>query len=73
VSVRLTTQDSVTGKVALYDSTTDLAFGPIFDDEYVAEAFLEHLETIGERDPRVIPAVQLAELAREFMVEYTAA
>jgi hypothetical protein len=73
MSVRLTTSESVTSKVALYDSTTGLAFGPIFETEDDASAFLDHLETIGERDARVIPAMELRELAREFLDERDAA
>lgn len=63
MSVRVT---SVEGKVALFDSTDGLAFGPVFEDDDEAEAFLEHLEQIGERDPRTIPAVELAQLHREW-------
>lgn len=66
MSVRVTSTD---GKAALYDSTSDVAFGPVFDTDDDARAFLEHLEEIGERDPRVIPAAELAELAREFLDE----
>lgn len=73
MSVRLTTCDGVTNKVALYDSTSDIAFGPLFETEDDAQDFLDHLEAIGERDPRVIPTVQLAELAREFLDEREAA
>jgi hypothetical protein len=54
-------------KTALYDSVTGLAFGPVFDDPDDADAFLEHLVEIGERDPRVIPDGILAELAAEFL------
>lgn len=57
------------GKVALFDSTSGLAFGPVFDTELEAEEFLEHLTSIGERDPRVIPGVDLAKLAHEFIEE----
>lgn len=67
MSVRLTTCEGVTTKVALYDSTSDTAFGPVFENEDEANAFLDHLEEIGERDPRVIPGAELAEMAREFL------
>lgn len=73
MSVRLTTSAGVTSHVALYDSTTGLAFGPLFDTEDDADDFLTHLEKIGERDPRVIAAAELAELAREFLEERDAA
>lgn len=66
VSVRTTMTE---GTTALYDSTTGVAFGPVFDSEADAVSFLEHLTEIGERDPRVIPAAELAELAREFLQE----
>jgi hypothetical protein len=69
VSTRVT---GVEGKAALYDSTSGLAFGPVFDDVPTANAFLDHLEEIGERDPRVIPAAELAELAHEFLEEWDA-
>lgn len=69
MSVRLTTCEGITSKVALYDSTSGLAFGPLFDTEDEADDFLTHLETIGERDPRVIPAAELADLAQEFLAE----
>lgn len=43
MSVRTTTHEGVTTKVALYDSTSDLAFGPLFDSEEDAEDFLAWL------------------------------
>jgi hypothetical protein len=72
MSVRVTTHDGITGKAALYDSTSDLAFGPIFDNGDDAEAFLDHLSAIGERDARCIPSMQLAELKREWEQELEA-
>lgn len=72
MSVRITTYEGVIAKVALYDSTSDTAFGPVFEEEDSANAFLDHLEEIGERDPRVIPAVELAALAQEFLEEWGA-
>lgn len=54
---------------ALYDSVTGLAFGPVFDKRADAEEFLDHLDQIGERDPRVIPAVELAQLHDEWEKE----
>jgi len=46
--------------------TADVAFGPMFSSIDEAEDFLAHLESIGERDPRIIPAVELAELHSEW-------
>lgn len=63
MSVRVT---AVTGKAALYDSVTGVAFGPVFDSHDDANQFLEHLLQIGERDPRVIPAADLAQLKAEW-------
>lgn len=60
---------AVEGVTALYDSTTGLAFGPVFETADAASEFLEHLGRIGERDPRVIPAFELEVLAREFLSE----
>lgn len=66
MSVRVTTSGGVTEHVALYDSGTGLAFGPIFDTEDDAGNFLAHLDEIGERDPRIIPAGDLAALHAEW-------
>ena len=38
MSVRVTTTE---GRAALYDSVTDVAFGPVFDSDEDAEEFLE--------------------------------
>lgn len=73
MSVRLTTRDGITSNVALYDSVTGIAFGPLFESEDDADDFLTHLETIGERDPRIIAAAELCELAREFLDDRDAA
>lgn len=66
MSVRVT---SVEGKVALFDSTTGLAFGPVFASDDEAEEFLEHLRQIGTADPRHIPSLHLAELHQEWEAE----
>ena len=66
MSVRTTTYDGITNAVALYDSTSGLAFGPLFDNAGDAQDFLDHLEHIGERDPRLIPAHELSELKYEW-------
>lgn len=50
----------------LYCNTEDIAFGPVFDSEYDATDFLEHLRDIGERDPRSIPSLELAQLKFEW-------
>ncbi len=53
MSVRITD----TRNVALYDSVTGIAFGPIFDTSDDAEAFLLFLEAIGDGDARkLLPA-----------------
>lgn len=70
MSVRITTQER---KVALFDSTNGLAFGPVFETEDDAEEFLEHLTEIGERDPRFIPAAELAAIAYDWEQEREAA
>lgn len=65
MSVRITG----TYEVALYDSTTGVAFGPTFESEDDAIEFLDHLKEIGERDPRVIPVGELIALAAEWKAE----
>lgn len=69
MSVRTTTFDGVAGRVALYCSTDGIAFGPVFEHESDARDFLDHLEEIGERDPRDIPALELAQLHDEWQKE----
>ena len=54
----------------LYDDTTGLAFGPTFSSQYDAERFLEDLREVGVRDPRVIPALELARLKDEWEKDY---
>lgn len=70
MSVRVTASED---KVALFDSVTGLAFGPVFEHLEEADGFLTFLEEIGERDPRIIPALELAELAEQFLAEREAA
>lgn len=54
MSVRITSAED---KVALFCSTTDQAFGPVFDSESDAKEFLDWLERRGDpRDPRSIHA-----------------
>lgn len=51
------------GTVALYDGTTGLAFGPIFDDRDAAEDFLTWArEDDPSRDIRMIPSEDLISL-----------
>ena len=45
--------------VALYDSVTGFAFGPVLSDEDEAEDFLEHVRADDGRDPREIPVGEL--------------
>lgn len=59
-------------KVAMYDSTSMVAFGPVFDSMEDCDEFLRHLAAIGERDPRVIPVGELAQLWREWEEERAA-
>jgi hypothetical protein len=65
------------GMAVLYDSVTDVAFGPVFfnwssdkhgDFQYaddVAEAFLDWLEV----DPRKLTPLEIADAAARFSVE----
>lgn len=62
MSVRITSP----GKAALYDSTSDIAFGPVFESNYEAAEFLEWMEAEGRDDPRVFMSHRLAELKAEF-------
>lgn len=50
----------------LYCDTTMIAFGPVFETQYEAEAFLEHLAETDGRDARIIHAAELARLADDF-------
>jgi hypothetical protein len=57
LSVRITSQENV---VAWFDSTTGYAFGPIFNEEWEANDFLEHLSAT-DRDPRMMTNAQLSQ------------
>lgn len=60
----------VTGdRHAMYDSVTGVAFGPVFDEPEDVEQFLQHLRDIGERDPRVIPSLELTQLRNEWYMD----
>lgn len=60
------------GNVALYDSTSGMAFGPIFRDEYEAEDFLAWMKyrsergDVGHEDPRVLDEGQLIHAVHRF-------
>lgn len=61
MSVRLTSGEN---KVALFDSTSGFAFGPVFDDETEAEAFLDFAERNLEGDIRGASDADLLALYR---------
>lgn len=63
MSVRTTAGE---GKVALFCSTSGVAFGPVFDTEDEAERFLEWLGARDGRDPRLIREFELVELYQTF-------
>jgi len=64
VSVRLTSQE---GTVALFDSTRDWAFGPVFKSTDQAEDFLRYLARHGYHDARDIAPNDLIELHNEWI------
>jgi hypothetical protein len=66
MGVRTTTYEGVTSKVALYDSTNDTAFGPVFDTEEEAGDFLYWLDGGGFPDPRTLLPAALRELVFKF-------
>lgn len=49
MGVRTTSSEN---KVALFDSVTGRAFGPVFDSNDDIESFLEYAETMGTEDLR---------------------
>ena len=51
MGVRITKDE---GKVALFDSVSGFAFGPVFDDEFEAEAFLAYCRNHDLPDPRAM-------------------
>jgi hypothetical protein len=68
MGVRTTTYEGVTSKVALYDSTSDTAFGPVFDTEEEAGDFLYWLDGVGVPDARAITPAALDELAFKYFL-----
>ena len=57
--------DNGRGEAAFYCSTAMWAFGPVFEDEEEARAFLAWLST----DPRKVPESELEAKYYEFCVE----
>lgn len=66
MGVRLIVGSYEGDKVAMFDSVSGFAFGPVLDDEDEAESFLAHLKTVDDRDPREIPDEELTEHLNEF-------
>lgn len=64
MGVRLTSGEK---KVALFDSTSGFAFGPVFDNDGDAEDFLRHLARNGYQDARDVAPQALVELHNEWM------
>lgn len=62
MGVRITDLETV----ALYDSTTGMAFGPTFERESEAEAFLAWLKEGDDIDARKIPVKSLVNLLERF-------
>lgn len=65
MSVRVTDRTAV----ALYCSSTGIAFGPIFDSAEDADGFLEWLAPKTFVDARSIPAKELLELREAWSME----
>lgn len=64
MGVRITGQE---GRVALYDSVSGFAFGPTFEDEDEAQAFLEWWEANGDgRDLRALSDPELEDTAATY-------
>jgi hypothetical protein len=66
VSVRLT---SAEGVVALFDSTSGWAFGPVFEDADQAEAFLKFAADCEERDVRLLANHELRSFYGAFLAQ----
>ena len=66
MGVRITSQEKV---VALFDSVTGFAFGPTFQDEESADAFLVWLRDRDGRDARSLSDREIGELHRVWWVE----
>jgi hypothetical protein len=63
MSIRITSEEH---KVALFDSTTGEAFGPVFDSEQEAEEFVDFVNERTGKDPREIDKERLLTLKGVF-------
>ena len=68
MGVRITDLETV----ALYDSVTETAFGPTFERESEAQAFLDWLREGDDIDARKIPEKSLINLLERFRREVDA-
>lgn len=50
----------------LYDSVTMTAFGPVFEDRWEAEDFLEAYDRTGTKDLRRLEAAELVEVVESW-------
>lgn len=60
------TYDGYKDKVALIDSVTETAFGPMLEDEQEADRFLTYLTENGVRDARELKDPQLNDALMRF-------
>lgn len=67
MGVRFTTQE---GKVALFDSVSGFAFGPVFDRVADASDFLDFAEARLNKDLRMATDQELEEVYASFLKEY---
>ena len=58
--------------VCLFCSTKGEAFGPVFEDRFEVEEFLDWLDETDGRDPREIPGGTLQKLYASFSTETAA-
>ena len=65
MGLRLTSMEQ---KVALFDSTSGFAFGPVFDTELEAEAFVEFAEKRLNRDLRTVTDREFEEVYAAFLI-----
>jgi len=70
LGVRNTTDE---GKTALYNSVTNFAFGPVFDDEFAAEDFCNWFRKEDGRDLRDLKNKELQEVHARWYDQYEAA
>jgi len=64
MSIRITSDDH---KVAMYDSVTGLAFGPVFDSATEASGFVDYVNEKYEEDARKIEPGTLAGMAEQYL------